>query len=165
MVIGKILVTGDLEPPLPQIGAKTGGIADAAEREQFARTRLGRFRARVFALIRANGFEISPRVENGSVGIEADGSFNGRSMIAAGDHHDVGARERRSRLAQPSRGQQMASAEWIRRINQDDVHVARELRVLETVVENKPLPAAPCYLPSVRKPMDAHAKRDALAQA
>ena len=82
---------------------------------------------------------VSACVKNWSVGIAADGGLDSGGVVATGDYDDVGTRQRRSRLAQTARGEEVATAEGICRVYEDNVHVAGELEVLETVVEDEPI--------------------------
>ena len=135
VMIGKKFVSRDLKTPFAEIGEKRRGIADAAKGEELFRAK-GQNVDGGMACGKINRIELGPGVEDGSVRILADGGFDGGGVVAAGDDENVGASEGRTRLAQAPRGKQVAAAERIGRVDEDDVHVARELAMLEAVVED-----------------------------
>lgn len=59
----------------------------------------------------------------------------------------------------------MTSAEWICRIDQNNIEVARELEVLKTVVENKTFNAAAFEFPALRKTTRPNTDFDSISDA
>ncbi len=86
-------------------------------------------------------------------------------MLAARDDDDVGARQRRSRLAQASRRKQVAAAKGIGGVDQDNIHVARKLPMLKAIVKNEPLHSLLSKLAAVSEAVGADAESDAVRQA
>jgi hypothetical protein len=62
-------------------------------------------------------------------------------MFASRDDDDIGALEGGSRFAQAARRQNVASAEWVSGVYQENVEIAGERKMLESVVENEPVKA------------------------
>ena len=80
------------------------------------------------------------------------------AWVAARDHDDVRAREGGARFAQTSGGKQMATAEGIGRVYEDDIHIARELQMLKAVVQDEPIHAALREFPALCEAICAHAE-------
>src|SRR4029077_13674446 len=84
--------------------------------------------------------------------------------MAPGDHYDIGTGESRARLTHAPGGKHVPAAEGIRRVDKNDVHIAREGESMKAVVEHKPFHPAPCELLTTLKTIRAHTERHTVAQ-
>src|SRR5580698_766203 len=86
-------------------------------------------------------------------------------MVASRNNHNVGACQRRSRLTQSACRKQVTATERIRRIDQNDIDVARQLQMLKPVVKNERSDASVSEFAAACEAICADSECDTVAQA
>src|SRR5258707_8561696 len=93
---------------------------------------------------RINRIKFRLCVENRGVRFSVNRCFHRRRVRAARDNNEICSGQSRLWLAQTAGWKQVAAAKGIRGVDHHDVRVARELEMLKTIVEHKPVDATFC---------------------
>ncbi len=137
IVIGKVPLPAKGKPPIPEIARKSGWIPDAAKSKKRTRTDFRPCSEREFAAEAAESEQSRGRGEN-RIRLELLDRF-----IGAGDglgpskYEKVRAAHGGERFPEAAGWQQSFTAKRMRCIHQEDVEIAGQLQVLETVIEKK----------------------------
>src|SRR5215472_1741185 len=165
MVVAKGARTNDLNTPVAKVAEEGIGIPKSTECESLAQASRGDLAAHLPVSETSNEIELSACVENRRVRLAANDSFYSRGAITACDDNDVGASQRGCRFAQAAGGEEMTSVEGIGWVGENDVNIARKLKVLKAIIQNEPLHAAPRKFPPLCVAISADAECNAIAQA
>ena len=119
------------------------GVADAAEGRDWLAPRLVE-RRRVAAVSRSDrAAHAAPRPSEAARRVARPRSGWPRvrraDEISPRQHDDVRAPERSDRLAEQPSGKETAEPEWLQRVEQDDIKVARQPAMLKSVVQHDQL--------------------------
>src|SRR5580658_1671068 len=129
------------DSPSAQVGNEGLRVADGTEREYFSnRGRRDVPGCPAFSETK-NAIQFRACVENRGFRLVANRRFYGRRVFAARNHDYICASQCGTPLAQSACRKQAAPAEWLAGVDEHDIHVARELKVLKTVIEDEPIHA------------------------
>jgi hypothetical protein len=87
-------------------------------------------------------------IENRSCRIVAHRRFDRGRTLAARDDDDICPLQRRAWLSQASRRKQMPAPKGICGVDENDIHVASQLPMLKSIIQNEPLHAAANQFPA-----------------
>src|SRR5580698_2054619 len=164
MMIFKRALPCHVEAPLLQVCGESVRIAYATERKPFRITRW-RGRGGCVAIGAKQAVELRLRIENRRARIVANRRFDGGRVFTARDNDCIRAGHRAARLAKPAGRKKSSTAEGVRGVDQQYVHIAREFQVLETVVEHEPIDAFVSENASLFEAIRAYAELHAGRQA
>jgi hypothetical protein len=144
-MIGKAALTLHSQSPPAHVFKKCGWISDPTEgRKAGARPVL--LRHRDGKLWKAKHvLEFRRGVKDGAAGVAPDHSLDSgrRRLHASRDYHDVGAPKRGYRFSQASGRQNRSATKRIGGVQKHNVGVARQIQMLKTIVEHKPIGSMP----------------------
>jgi hypothetical protein len=86
-------------------------------------------------------------------------------MVTARDDNYIRALQRPARLSQTPCREQMASAKRLARVDQNNVHISRELQMLKSVVKNEPFHSATRERKSVFVTIRTNSKQHTIREA
>ena len=142
MMIGEGLLSGDGESPVLKVSDECAGIADAAERIEGARAKFGggeKLRRQVAEFAKTEQARL--RGENRDILQLADGRVGAGIGFGATKNQQIGASHGGERFAETASGKKAIVFGGARRIEEEDVDVAGELKMLEAIVEQKNIDA------------------------
>ena len=163
MMVAEEFVADNLETPAAEIGQEGRRIADAAKGEEILLPQGCQIGGRI-ARGKMHGVQMRIGIEDWRVRILANGSFDCGRALGAGDDQNAGASQSRAGLTQAASGQEVASTERIGGVDEDDVNVAGEAAVLETVIEDEIFHAASGQFGTAGETVRTDAKGDSIAE-
>jgi len=137
MMVWEFAVIGDREIPVLEVLEEGARIADATEGVEGARGQLVAGQQLGLRLELAKAEKLCGRREDGIVLKFFDGGAGARDGFCASKDEEIGAGHGGEGLAKTASGEHGLLAEGLRGVDEEDVEVARELEVLEAVVEEE----------------------------